>query len=136
MNLFQTVSTALKLWQTYGSTAESVIKVVQDLAALDGGRFFENIDGVLKNNGIDLAKLVVANNGAPDLTTVVGIRKGLNLLNAVKVSEDGFIDSEFSFAVKNFQSSYGLKSVDGVYGPETAAALANKLADLNTPFKL
>ena len=59
-SIFNTIVTAISLWQKYGATAEKAIAIVRDLDALDDGRFFANVNDVLLKNGVDIEKILAS----------------------------------------------------------------------------
>lgn len=130
MSLLSNIITVITLWGRYGASAEKAISIVQELAALDSGKFFENIDTVLKNNGIDLSKLLIAPGAPPDLTKIDEIQRALNKVNpSIVISITGQLDFATDQSVMAFQKMTGLK-IDGKPGPATCATLIEYLGKI------
>lgn len=66
MSFFSDIKMAINLWSKYGNLAEKGIAIVEDLEAIDAGKFGDEVDAVLKKHGIDISAIVsAASNLAP-----------------------------------------------------------------------
>lgn len=69
---------------------------------------------------------VVVNTPSYDLGTIIGVQQALNLLGYNVGTPDGIIGPLFRNGIVAFQKTSGL-DVDGIYGPNTRAALQKAL---------
>ena len=117
MSVLTILMTALRLWFTYGDLAERVIGVVQDLAALENGGFFQKFEQILAGRGFDVSQ--ITEGGAPGFTDVRVIQAALNLAaTSPAIPVTGVLDGPTREATAMFQRVKGLE-VDGIPGQDT-----------------